>query len=78
MRRVVLIVGLAALVGCQSTEVDDERLVEVDARLAEIDQRAAALEQVAAELQKTQQFIRQRVKESAQAEPGRLAAAATG
>ena len=46
---VVLIVGLAALVGCQSTEVDDERLVEVDARLAEIDQRAEALEQVAAE-----------------------------
>ena len=68
MRSVVLIVGLAALVGCRSTEVDDERLAEVDAKLAEIDQRAAALEQVAAELQKTQQFIRQRVKEIAQAE----------
>ena len=35
MRKVVLIVGLATLVGCQSTEVD-ERLVELDAKLAEL------------------------------------------
>ena len=67
MRKVALIVGLATLVGCRSTEAD-ERFVDVDEKLAEIDQRAEALERVAAELQKTQQFFRQRVKEIAKAE----------
>ena len=43
MREVVLIVGLAMLVGCQSAE-GDERFDEVDAKLAEIDRRAEALE----------------------------------
>lgn len=68
MKQTILFVGLTALVGCQSTEVADPRLDEIDAKLAEIDQRAGALDRTAAEQQKTQEFLRQRAKEIAQAE----------
>ena len=44
MRRVALIVGLAASVGCQSTEAD-ERFVEVDEKLAQAERQIIATTQ---------------------------------
>ena len=68
MKQTILLVGLTALLACQSSEVADPRLDEVDAKLAEIEERTEALKRTAAEQEKTQQFLRQRAKEIAQAE----------